>query len=119
MFGGSGKPNKSGSTIPKPPPSLSPIEKKGNSAATTKPKGSQLDSWKKNQPPVEKFNSSIKQTFFGANASRSGVRQEDDDDNDSAGMPPLVEITLDDRLWLLYEKNNIILPFVWVDLPYY
>ena len=119
MFGGGGKPNKPSSTLPRPPPSLSPLEKKSNSAATTKPKGSQLDTWKNNQPPVEKFDGTIKQTFFGANAPRSDVQREDDDDEDYSGMPPLVEITLDGRLWLLYEKNNIILPIVWVDLPYY
>jgi len=120
MFGGGDNPNKTGKTAGTPPTEFELSESPSSSRPpTTKSKGSQLDAWKKGQPVIDKFNPNIDKNFFDGKAGKDDDQDEDDDDEDNTGMPPLVDMTLEDRLWLSYEKNNIISPLVFIYLPYY
>ena len=119
MFGGGGNPNNTGKITGTPQTDFEISESPSGKPPTTKSKGSQLDTWKKGQPGIDKFSPNIDKGFFERKARKDDDQDEDDDDEDNTGMPPLVDMTLEDRLWLSYEKNNIISPLVFIYLPYY
>ena len=119
MFGGGEKPKKTGSNPTRPQTEFELSESPSSRSSTTKSKGNQLDAWKKDQPTIDKFDGTIDKNFFKGKAGKGDDLEDDDDDENNTGMPSLVEITLEDRLWLLYEKNNIISPLVFINLPYY
>ena len=119
MFGGGENAKKTGSNQGRPPTDFEVSESPSSRASTTKSKGNQLDTWKQGQPPIDKFAPDIDPNYFKRKAGKSDDKEADDDDDDNTGMPPLVQITQQDRLWILYEKNNIISPLVFINLPYY